>query len=105
MQELLDFRLSFICRKGHQNGKGKNPIILRVTYNGDRRDIFTGLYCFKGDWGSEEGRVLKTDKSSAKINQNLELFLRRASNACDSLRFSGELFTIGQMVEKIKGKG
>jgi hypothetical protein len=57
MQELLDFRLSFICRTSHQNGKGKNPIILRATVNGDRRDIFTGLYCFKKKWSSKEGKV------------------------------------------------
>jgi site-specific recombinase XerD len=105
MQQLLDFRLSFICRTGHLNAKGKNPIILRVTYNGDRRDIFTGLYCFKKNWNGGEGRVLNTEKDAASINQNLELILRRANNAFDELRFSGDSFSTSQLVEKLKGKG
>lgn len=104
MQELLDFRLSFICRTGHQNKDGKNPLILRVVYNGDRRDIFTGLYCSKRNWDSDSGRVLKTEKDASGINQNLELILRRANNGFDSLKFSSEQFSIGQLVDKLKGK-
>src|ERR1700730_7346003 len=101
MQQMLDFRLSFICRSSHQNQKGKNPIILRVTFNGDRRDIFTGLYCFKKDWGFGESRVLKSEKDASAINQNLELILRRANNNYDQLRFSDEIFSIGQIVERL----
>jgi hypothetical protein len=105
MLELLDIRFRFICRTTYKNDEEKNPIILRVIYNGDRRDIFTGLYCFKKNWSSSENKGLKTEKDSTSINQNLELIQRRANNTYDELRFSGESFSISQLVEKLKGKG
>lgn len=104
MSKFLDIHLSFLCRTTYKNEDGKNPIILRARYNGERRDIFTGLYCFKKDWNGDEGKVLKTDKNSSGINQNLELILRRAMNAFDSLKFSDEAFSLSQLVDKLKGK-
>lgn len=100
----LDIRLSFLCRSTHKNEKGKNPIILRVSFNGDRRDLFTGLYCSKKDWNPSESKVLKPDKDASIINQNLELIQRKALNVFDAFRYSASNFTIDELVDKIKGK-
>lgn len=45
MLELPNIRFTFSLPTGHQNEDGKSAIILRVIFRGERRDIFTGLYC------------------------------------------------------------
>lgn len=37
------------------------------------------------------------------VNQSLDLILRKAINAFDELKFSGIEFTIGELVDKIRG--
>ncbi len=43
-------------------------------------------------------------KEAISINKNLELIVRKANNASDALRFTGEDFTINDLVAKIKGE-
>jgi len=104
MPELLDVRFSFFCRTSHKNKEGRHPIILRITFRGGHRDIFTGLYCSKEDWDSDTSRVLKTDKEGISKNRNLDTILRKTNDVFDSFRFSGEVFNIDQVVERVKGK-
>jgi len=104
MPELLDVRFSFFCRTSHKDKEGRHPIILRITFRGGRRDIFTGLYCSKEDWDSDTSRVLKTDKEAVTKNRNLDTILRKTNDVFDSFRFSGEVFNIDQVVERLKGK-
>lgn len=100
----LEVRFSFLCRSSYTNNQGKSPLLLRVHFNGDRRDIFTGLYCFKKYWDPQSARILKADKSSISINQNLDLILRKANHCFDSMRFSGNVFSIDELTDKIRGK-
>jgi hypothetical protein len=37
MLELLNIRFTFSLRTSHQNHDGKSPIILRVSFRGERR--------------------------------------------------------------------
>ena len=98
----LDVRFSFLCRATYQNDEGKNPIILRIIFHGNRRDIFTGLYCSKLNWDSKQNKVLGKDAKG--LNQNLDVILRKANNIFDSLRFSVDEFSIDELVDKLKGK-
>jgi Arm DNA-binding domain len=50
MLELLNNRFTFSLRTSHHNQDGKSAIVLRVSFRGERRDVFTGLYCFERDW-------------------------------------------------------
>ena len=45
MLELLNVHFSFLCRTGRLNKQGKPPIVLRIIYRGEIRDVYTGLYC------------------------------------------------------------
>src|SRR2546421_1068391 len=101
--QLLNIRFSFLCRSTHSNDQGKQPIILRVSFRGERRDLFTGLYCGIDDWDNQSGTVLKTDKAFKSINENLKIILQKANLAFDELKFSGESFTIHELVAKMEG--
>ncbi len=104
MTQLLDSSFSYLCRATHLNEEGKSPIVLRIGFRGQRRDIFTGLYCFKKDWDKINLMVSQKDKRANLINKNLSLLLRKANQCFDELRFSGDIFTIDELVDKIKGK-
>ena len=102
--ELLNIRFTFSLRTSHQNQDGKSAIVLWVSFRGDRRDIFTGLYCLEGNWGRSASKVAITDKLAVTLNQNLEMILQSAKNSFDEVKYSREAFTIGDLIDKIKGK-
>lgn len=104
MQQQLDIRITFLCRTTRKNESGKSPIILRIVYRGERRDIFTGLYCFHCEWDGTAKKVTRVSKDSGSINKNLDIIFIKANNSFDQLKFSDQPFTLDELVEKIKGK-
>jgi site-specific recombinase XerD len=104
MLEFLDIRFNFLCRTTYKNKDGKNPIILRVVFRGQRRDVFTGIYCNGKEWDALNGCILKSKNDALVINPNLENIKRKANNVFDQMRFNGEQFSIDELVDKIKGK-
>jgi Arm DNA-binding domain len=58
MQRLLHIHFSFLCRSKRSNEKGQSPIVLRIIYRHERRDVYTGLYCSKDDWNAEADQVI-----------------------------------------------
>src|SRR5262245_35623225 len=104
MLELLNIRFSYLCRTTRKNEQGKSPVVLRIIFRGERRDIFTGLWCFKCNWDNENSKVKKNEEQAISVNQNLDLIKRKAIFAFDELKFTGNVFTIDELVDKIKGK-
>ncbi len=105
MLELLDIRFSFYCRTTYTNAEGKHPIIFRITFRGERRDIFTGLHCLQSDWNSNLCRVNRLTKALAGLNDNLDLIERKAHEIFERFKHSGREFTIDELITKLKGKG
>lgn len=103
-QQPLDIRISFILRSTYKNEHGKHPIVLRINYRGQRRDLFTGLYCKKENWSSRENRVISSSRDSAVINHHLERIQYKVRERFDEMKFSGEVFTIDELVVKVKGQ-
>ncbi len=104
MLEFLDIRLTFFCRSTHANSDGLSPIVLRVSYRGQRKDIFTGLYCPVESWNAHDGRVTGSDKLAISLNKNIEVIHRKAYEVFEKLKYSELPFSINELVCKIKGK-
>jgi len=104
MKKLMQIHLNFICRSGRSNQKGESPIVLRIIYRHERRDIYTGLYCCYTDWDNEKGKLNSQQKRSTTLNENLEHIRYKAMEAFDELKYSGNPFTIGDLIRKIKGQ-
>lgn len=102
--ELLHVRFSFLCRSTRANEEGKSPLVLRILYRGERRDIFTGLYCDKKEWNPKNLRLHRLNKTCGAINNNLDLIQRKAFEVFEQLKFTGVAFSIDELVSKIKGK-
>jgi site-specific recombinase XerD len=104
MLELLNIRINFLCRKTYKNEDNKYPIVLRIVYRNERRDVFTGLYCDQQEWDKRNNRLFRLNKHAIAINANLDLVQRKTFETFESLKYSGIVFTIDELVDKIKGK-
>lgn len=104
MQKLIHVHFNFLCRSGRGNKMGQFPIVLRIIYRNERRDIYTGLYCNLEHWDTSHGKVSNHCKQVTTINKNLELINYKAMQVFDELKFSGIPFTIDELAKKIKGK-
>lgn len=104
MLELIQIHYSFLCRQCRTNKKGHAPIVLRVIYRQERRDIYTGLYCPPQHWDHEGCKVLSNSEKGATINRNLEMITYKALQIFDQFKFSGNPFTIDDLVSQIKGQ-
>jgi hypothetical protein len=98
MLELLNVRFTLKSR-------WKIPYCVAHFFRGERRDVFTGLYCFEKDWDHGAGKVNKSEERMKTLNQNPEMILQSAKNSFDEMKFSRETFTIGELIDKMKGKG
>lgn len=101
---LLDISIHFFCR-GHQTYKnGLNPIVLRVTYRNERREILTGLSCKKSDWLPGVQQVEPRDRLASAINKELFSIMHKVTARFQELKYSGEDFTIDELVDKLRGR-
>ena len=104
MQQLLNIRFSFLCRTTRSNADGKNPIVFRISFRRERRDIFTGLYCDFKDWDASSGRLKHLNKHAGALNNNLELIKRKAHDTFEQFKYAGIDFTLDELVDKLRGK-
>jgi site-specific recombinase XerD len=104
MKKLLDLHLNFLIRSGRTNVTGETPIVLRIVYRNQRRDIYTGLYCQPADWDKHHGGLRPGNKLAATINENLDSIRYNALKAIDLLKYKGSPFTIDDLIRKIKGE-
>jgi hypothetical protein len=104
MQELLNIHFGYLCRATHKTKDGTNPIVLRVIFRKERRDIFTVLYCHKKHWDKKNSKVGILDEDAGTLNRNLDLIMRKANHAFDELKLSGNTFTLDELVDKIKAR-
>jgi site-specific recombinase XerD len=103
MVSLLNVHFSFLCRAGRSNKNGESPIVFRVIYRDQRRDLYSGLYCNVRDWNALFERVGPKNHQSETINQNLEKIKFNAIQLFDQLKLAGLPFTIDDLVSRLKG--
>ena len=101
---LLDINLHFFCRARQTYKTGLNPISLRITFRGERREILTGLSCKKNDWYADMQQVNPRGRLAAPTNKELFNILYKVKSRFQELQYSGIDFTIDELVDKIKGR-
>lgn len=104
MLELLNIKFIHLIRSTRQNSDGESPVVLRLVYRTERRDLFTGLYCNPKEWDAQKGGMKGNSKLAIAFNQNLDLIVHKAHEAFQSLKFSGIPFSIDDLVNKIMGE-
>jgi site-specific recombinase XerD len=103
MQKIMQVHFNFLCRQDRANKKGESPVILRIIYRRERRDLYTGLYCSPLAWDADQGMMYAKSKKCILFNQNLDLIRYKTIQLFDEMKFSGIPFTMEDLVQKIKG--
>lgn len=94
---------NFQIRTSRPNLNGECPIVFRIIYRGQRKDVFTGLFCPAELWLKEECTVSRRYPASSTINHQMHKILANAEHHFNRLKFIGEEFTLDDLVNEMKG--
>jgi len=94
---------SFLQKASRPNPNGECPIVFRIIYRRQSKDIFTGLACPPNMWMKEERAVSLRYSTATNINHQLHRILANAEHYFNRLKFIGEEFTLDDLVNEMKG--
>lgn len=101
---LSDLKISFWLRTSFRLTNGEHPILLRLHYQGARKDLSTGLSIRKEDWLTGLGCVAPKARKAAAINQQLQEITVHCRNTYAKLKSQVGDFSLPELAERIKGK-
>lgn len=94
---------SFMSKQSRTYENGESPIVFRVIYRAQRKDVFTGLSCPPEMWLKKERMVSLKHPSASTINHQLHKILSNAEHHFNKLKFLGEEFTLDDLINELKG--
>ena len=100
----LEIYFNFFCRTTRKLENKENPIVLRIVYRGQRKDVFTGLSCPSKYWLKGERMVSHKHIPAPEINRQIQSILMNANQAFQNIKYTRDEFTIDELVDLIKGK-
>jgi site-specific recombinase XerD len=95
-------KVYFFVYKAKINSKGLAPIVLRLKYQSQQEQVFTGFSIKPQNWNKDKCLVKNSETKSSEINQHLkdlELIARQQF----SLMFQVCNVSLKQIVDKLKG--
>lgn len=95
-------KVYFFVYKAKTNSKGLAPIVLRLKYQSQKEQLFTGFSIKPQNWNKDKYLVKNGESKSVEINQHLkdlELIARQQF----SLMFQACNVSLKQIVDKLKG--
>lgn len=100
----LDLQINYHIRTGYTNRKGEHPIVMRLQYRQEKKDINTGLSVKEKDWISGSGCVATSSKMHQVINKHIQDISYAVKDAFDRMKFSLGDFSLDELIERVKGK-
>lgn len=82
-----------------QFNNGESPIVFRVIYRGQRKDVFTGISCLPQYWMKEEQIVSLRFSATNEINHQLHKMLANAEFIFQKLKFKEEEFILDDLIQ------
>ena len=66
------FSLNFMVRRSRPNKEGEFPILLRITMNGQRAEVYTNRYVAPANWDASKGQSKGKTKKDLELNRYLD---------------------------------
>lgn len=98
------FCLNFIARKARVNKEGLTPIVLRITMNGQRTEIYTNRYVAPENWNASKGQSKGTSKKDKELNRYLETIRTKICEIHNQLVMNDEMITPDVLKRAYLGK-
>ncbi|PIF61394.1 site-specific integrase [Flavobacterium sp. 11] len=99
-----NFKILFIEGKNRKNKKNQSPLFCRLTLNGKRKQISTGINIESEHWDTKNQVILKSHKSAILYNSQLEKIKSKINSIYMILQLQESIFSIEDIHGKYLGK-
>lgn len=101
---LAGCKISFILRTSFTQKNGEHPIVLKITYLGERKEVTTGFSVNSTDWSASAGMVDPKLKKSVAINKELFAIHHRVESLFIKMKQELGDFRLSELLERLKGE-
>ncbi|TRX24506.1 site-specific integrase [Flavobacterium franklandianum] len=99
-----NFKILFIEGKNRKNKKNQSPLFCRLTLNGNRKQLSTGINIESEHWDTKNQVILKSHKSAILYNSQLDKIKSKISSIYMILQLQENPFSIEDIHGKYLGK-
>jgi integrase len=98
---MSNIKFSFFL-KSRKNKLNQHPIVLSITMDKDRTQVFTGVWVEKKKWNEKTKRIRGNDEDTQTLNDTLVSLLTQSRQISNGLLLSGEPFNPNTIKDKLK---
>ena len=99
-----NFKILFIEGKNRKNKKNQSPLFCRLTLNGNRKQLSTGINIESEHWDTKNQVILNSHKSAILYNSQLDKIKSKVNSIYMILRLQENPFSIEDIHDKYFGK-
>ena len=99
-----NFKILFIEGKNRKNKKNQSPLFCRLTLNGNRKQLSTGINIESEHWDTKNQVILKSHKSAILYNSQLDTIKSKVNSIYMILRLQENPFSVEDIHDKYLGK-
>ena len=99
-----NFKILFVQGKNRTNKKNQSPLYCRLTLNGNRKQLSTGIHIETDYWDTKNQVVLKSHKSAILYNSQLDTIKSKVNSIYMILRLQENPFSVEDIHDKYLGK-
>jgi integrase/recombinase XerD len=99
-----NFKILFVQGKNRTNKKNQSPLYCRLTLNGNRKQLSTGIHIETEYWDTKNQVVLKSHKSAVLYNSQLDTIKSKVNSIYIILRLQENPFSVEDIHDKYLGK-
>lgn len=99
-----NFKILFVQAKSRTNKKNQSPLYCRITLNGNRKQLSTGIHIEDDYWDNKNQVILKSHISAILYNSQLDTIKSKVNSIYMILRLQEIPFSIEDVHNKYLGK-
>lgn len=100
---LSELQTAFLLRTSYRFPNGEHPIVLRLKYRGEKRDVNTGLAVLPEYWIAGSGCVVQKARHAAVINQQLQEIALSCRSVFEKLKLQFDDINLNDILVRLKG--
>ena len=98
---MSNIKFSFFL-KSRKNKLNQHPIVLSITMDKDRTQVFTGVWVEKKKWNEKTKKIKGNDEVTLTLNDTLVSLQTQSRQISNELLLSGEPFNPNTIKDKLK---
>ena len=98
------FSLNFMARKGRPNKEGEIPVVLRITMNGQRAEVYINRTVVPENWNAAKGQSKGKTKKDLELNRYLDTIRTKICEIHNQLVMRDEMVNPDVLKRAFRGK-